>query len=172
MKKSILVFCMFIFSLAAPFAQEAGKFAPAAEVMPSIKLKDINGKDVDLKELTNKGKTTIVSFWATWCGPCKKELDNINLHIDEWKKKYGVEVIAISIDDSRNVMKVKPFVNGKKWDFTVLTDVNQDTKRVLNFENVPYTLLVDKTGNIVYKHNSYVEGDEEILEQKIAALPK
>lgn len=138
--------------------------------MPSIKMKDLEGKEVDLKDLTGKGKPIIISFWATWCSPCKKELDNINELVDDWKKDYDAEVIAVSIDDSRNISKVAPYAKGKKWDFTVLTDANSDSKRSLNYDNIPYTIIVDKNGNIVYKHSSYKEGEEALIEAKLKEL--
>jgi cytochrome c biogenesis protein CcmG/thiol:disulfide interchange protein DsbE len=140
--------------------------------LPPIKLKDINGKDVDLQALAKLGKPIILSFWATWCSPCKKELENINLVIDDWRKKYNVQLVAISIDDSRNSMKVKPFIDGKKWDYMVLLDINQDAQRALNIPNVPYTVLFDKNGHIVYRHVGYTEGDEQELEAKLASLSK
>jgi cytochrome c biogenesis protein CcmG, thiol:disulfide interchange protein DsbE len=166
MKKFLLFFSLIGFTSTLAFGQaDSTKNDP----MPSVVIKDLNGKDVDLKTLAN-GQITVISFWATWCAPCKKELDNINEVIDEWREKYDVQVVAISIDDSRNAMKVKPYVQGKKWDFTVLLDVNQDTKRALNYPNVPYSLLVDKNGNIVYKHLGYEDGAEDELEQEIARL--
>jgi cytochrome c biogenesis protein CcmG/thiol:disulfide interchange protein DsbE len=139
---------------------------------PSIVLKDLEGKDIDLKKFTQEGKVTIVSFWATWCSPCKKELENMADVLEDWKTKYNVQLVAISIDDSRNAMKVKPYVDGKKWKFNVLVDVNSDTRRALNYPNVPYTLLVDKDGKIVYKHVGYQEGDEFVLEDQLKKLNK
>jgi len=138
--------------------------------VPSIKLKDLNGKEVDLKDYANKGKITIIDFWATWCAPCKKEIENINDNLADWKKKYDLNMVAISIDDARNSMKVKPYVDGKKWACDVLLDVNGDTQRGLNFQNVPYTILLDKQGNIVYKHAGYTEGDEFELENQIKKI--
>jgi peroxiredoxin len=172
MKKFFLLLAMAGLASFTLKAQETPQTEPKkeGEPMPSIVLKDLDGKEVDLKTLANSGKVTIISFWATWCAPCKKELDNMNEVIDEWREKYNVQLIGISIDDSRNAMKVKPFVQGKKWDFTVLLDVNQDTKRSLNFPNVPYTLLIDQNGNIVYKHLGYEDGAEDELEAQIAKL--
>ena len=170
MKKFFLLFALVILFSGRVFAQGDAELKVSDDAMPSVVIKDLDGKDVDLKTLTSEGKITVISFWATWCAPCKKELDNINLIIDDWREKYNVEVVAISIDDSRNAMKVKPYVQGKKWDFTVLLDVNQDTKRALNYPNVPYTLLVDQKGNIVYKHLGYEDGAEDELEQEIAKL--
>ena len=169
--KNTLIALLFMVSAIVVHAQDTAKNT-ATDNIPSVKLKDINGKEVDLQALAKQGKPVIFSFWATWCIPCKAELTNMNEVIDEWKKKYNVELVAISIDDARNAMKVKPYVDGKKWSFTVLLDVNQEVKRTLNITNVPYTILVDKTGKIVYRHVGYTEGDEQILEAKLAALGK
>jgi len=62
---------------------------------------------------------------------------------------------------------VKTYANGQGWDFEVLLDPNQDLKRALNFQTIPYTILVDKNGNIVYRHTGYIEGDEYLLEEEI-----
>jgi cytochrome c biogenesis protein CcmG, thiol:disulfide interchange protein DsbE len=162
---------LLVLLLIAPFfIQATNPLEGGEEKMPSIVIKNLEGQDVDLQKLTSNGKITIVSFWATWCSPCKKELSNMNELIGEWKEKYNVQIVAISIDDSRNAFKVKPYIEGVKWSFDVLIDVNQDTKRSLNYPNVPYTLLVDQNGNIVYKHTGYTEGDEYVLEDKIKAL--
>lgn len=140
--------------------------------VPSLVLKDLNGASVDLKDIVGKDKITILAFWATWCSPCKKEIENMNDYLDEWKENYNVQLVAVSIDDARNSMKVKPYISGKKWDFQVLLDENQNSLRSLDFVNVPYTILVDGNGKIVYKHSGYTEGDELVLGQKIAEIKK
>lgn len=140
-----------------------------AEV-PSVKLKTLEGKEIDIRELTSNGKITVISFWATWCTPCKKELQNMNELVDDWREDYDVQIIAISVDDSRNSMKVKPYVDGKAWDFTVLLDENSDSKRAFNWSSIPHTVLIDQNGKIVYTHIGYAEGDEYDLEDKIKKL--
>lgn len=172
MKKVLLLIGLSILGSRAIAQTEDPSKTSSNSDIPSIVLKDVNGQEVDLQKETHKGKLTIISFWATWCSPCKKELENMNDVIDDWRKNYNVQLIAISIDDARNAMKVKPYIEGKKWDFPVLLDVNQDTKRSLNFPNVPYTLVVDQNGKIVYKHVGYTEGDERILEAKLKQLAK
>ncbi len=142
------------------------------EGVPNVSLKNLKGEAVNIRELASNGKITVVSFWATWCSPCKKELTNYAELYDVWQEKYGVQVLAISIDDARNTAKVKAYVNGVNWPFEVLLDPNEDMKRSMNFQTVPFSMLVDQSGNIVYRHNSYVEGDEFIMEEKIAALLK
>jgi cytochrome c biogenesis protein CcmG/thiol:disulfide interchange protein DsbE len=140
--------------------------------LPSVKLKNLSGKVIDIQEIAASGKPVVISFWATWCSPCKKELNNIAEIYDQWKEDYGVEIVAVSVDDARNTDKVKSYVNAVKWPFNVLLDPNEDMKRALNFQTVPYTLLIDKKGNIVYRHNSYVDGDEFMLEDEIKKIAK
>lgn len=143
-----------------------------SEGVPDVKLKDLSGESINVRDLTANGKITVITFWATWCSPCKKELSNYAEHYADWQKDFDVQVLAISIDDARNTAKVKAYVNGVNWPFQVLLDPNEDMKRSMNFQTVPFSMLVDQKGNVVYRHNSYVEGDEYVMEEKIAALVK
>lgn len=167
MKKIILSTFVFLFAFAlVSNAQTKG------QKLPGIEIKDLSGNSVDISKYSENKKITVISFWATWCVPCKKELNNIAELYEEWTEEYDVELVAISIDDSRNMAKVKTYINGQGWEFEVLLDANSDLKRALNFQTVPYTLLVDQDGNIVYRHTGYVEGDEYILEEEIAKIAK
>jgi len=134
--------------------------------IPSVKLKDINGNSVNTAELSNDGKPMVISFWATWCAPCKKELNAIHEVYEDWQDETGVKVIAVSIDDARSATRVKPYVDAQGWEFEVLMDTNGDFKRSLNVNNVPQTFLVDGNGDIVWTHSGYSPGDEyELLEE-------
>ena len=169
MKKLFLLFLVGTFSLAT-FAQE-----PVAETalnqkhVPSVKLVDMKGKAVNTAELTANGPV-IISFWATWCAPCKKELNTIHEVYDDWVTETGVTLVAIAIDDEKTKSQVPVYVNGKAWDYTVLMDPNWDFKRAMGVNNVPHTFLVDKNGVIVYSHNNYAPGDEEKLYQELLKL--
>lgn len=167
MKKIILstILFMFVANLTVS-AQTKG------QQLPSIEIKDLSGNSVDISKYSKNNKMTVISFWATWCGPCKDELNNMSELYEEWQADYGVELVAISIDDSRNTSKVKAYIDGQAWDFTVLLDANSDLKRALNFQTVPFTMLIDQEGNIVYRHTGYVEGDEFILEEEISKLTR
>lgn len=144
----------------------------AAAQLPSVTLKDINGKTVDTAKLSNGGKPFVISFFATWCKPCNRELTAISEVYDEWREETGVKVIAVSIDQAQNINKVKPLVDGNGWTYDVLLDPNSDFKRALGIQMIPYVLLVDGKGNIVYKHNGYTEGAEQELIEKIRQLAK
>lgn len=138
--------------------------------LPSATVTTLDGKKVDAKTLSNGGKPMIINFWATWCAPCKRELNAIAEVYDEWQKNTGVKLIAVSIDDARSTARVAPYVNGQAWDYDVYLDPNGDLKRALNVQNVPHTVLLDGNGKVVYTHTVYNPGDENELYAKIKAL--
>jgi cytochrome c biogenesis protein CcmG, thiol:disulfide interchange protein DsbE len=135
--------------------------------IPSVRVQELNGKWIQSNKLCTPGKPVIVSFWATWCKPCVKELTAIYENLPDWQKETGVELVAVSIDDSRSSAKVAPFVSGRGWDFRVILDVNGDLKRALNVINVPHTFLYDREGKLFWQHTTYAEGDEIELFKKI-----
>lgn len=137
---------------------------------PSVNIKSLDGKQVNTSEYTGKGKITVVSFWATWCTPCKRELDAINELYLEWVEKYDIQLLAITIDDARGLTKVPAMVQTKGWEFTVLADSKQELQQALNFQTIPQTFLLNDKGEIVYAHNGYNPGDELELEKKISEL--
>ena len=151
-----LVFC---FAATSVFAQEE---------LPAIPLKTLGGEKVVITDVVDDEKITILSFWATWCKPCKLELDVLADLYEDWQADYNVEIIAITIDDARQLRKVQPIVNTKQWDYTVLSDVNRDLHKALGGVDIPYTVVV-KGGEVLYTHSGYKLGDEEELEDKIAA---
>lgn len=141
-----------------------------SKTLPSVNIKTLQGQVLDAQELGKSGKITVISFWATWCSPCKKELDAVRDYYDEWKKKYDMELVAISVDDARTAAKIPGMVEEHGWQYRILHDANKEFSIAANIASVPYTLLLDKTGNIVYEHVGYAPGDELELEDKIKAL--
>lgn len=142
----------------------------AQKEMPNVSITSVNNKTVNVKEdYSEKDKIYVFTFWATWCVPCINELDAINQHYAEWSKELNMEVIAVSIDDSRTQKRVKPLLNGKKWPYEVLLDGNQDLKRALGIANPPYTVVV-KNKKVMYVHNGYSQGAENELYEKLKQL--
>jgi peroxiredoxin len=165
MKKTLTT--LFLLSSVFCFAQ-----TDSTATLPDVDLRNMNGSDINISEYGTNGKITIISFWATWCKPCIKELKNINSLLEEWQEDYDVELVAVSVDDSRNSVKVKPMVNALNWGFDILMDPNGDLQRAMNVANPPVTFLIDQRGNIVYTHTGYVEGDEYELEDHIKEIGK
>ena len=147
-----------------------GTFYTANAQLPSITLKDINGKTVRTDTLSNNGKPFIIDFFATWCQPCNRALSAISEVYEEWQEETGVKLIAVSIDQAQNINKVRPLVDNHGWPYEVLLDPNSDFKRALGINMIPYTIIVDGKGNIVYKHNGYTEGAEQELIEKVREL--
>lgn len=160
MLKIALLFAFLSFSLLS-FSQSS---------IPSVRVQEVNGKWIQSDKLATPGKLVIISFWATWCKPCVKELTAINEKLPDWQKETGVQLIAVSIDDSRSSAKVAPFISGRGWDFKVVLDANGDFKRALNVVNVPHIFLYDGNGKLYWQHTSYAEGDEAELYRKIKEL--
>lgn len=143
---------------------------PAAQQLPSVQLKTLAGEEVDLASYAQNGKITVISFWATWCSPCKVELDAIAKVYPEWQEKYNMELVAVSIDGARALSRVAPMVAAKGWEFEVLSDVDQASQQALNFQTIPQTIVVDLDGEIVWSHNGYKAGDEAEIEEVVGRL--
>lgn len=157
-------------ALVALFAFTPGDDDNKGKKVPSVNLKDVDGNPVNTGEYSNEGKPIIISFWATWCKPCMQELDNIADEYEDWQEETGVKLVAVSIDDQRNINKVAPVVDAKGWEYDIWLDPNSEFKRALGVNIPPHTFLVDGEGNIVYTHNGYVAGDEQELYEHLIEL--
>ena len=159
MKKFLLVALLFAGCLTTTFAQ-----------LPAVTLKTIDGKTVNTAELSNDGKPFIISFFATWCKPCNRELKAIHEVYPDWQDETGVKVIAISIDQGQNIQKVKPLVDGFGWEYDVLLDPNSDFKRAMGVNMIPHVFIIDGKGKIAESRSGYTEGGEEHLIEKVREL--
>ena len=140
------------------------------KLLPNVEVKTLKGKTFNIKNLENDGNPMVMSFWATWCKPCKKELNAIAEVYDDWQNETGVKLIAISIDDSRSMSKVAPYVNSSDWEYEIYLDQNSDLKRAMGVSTVPHTFLINGDGKIVWNHKGYIDGDEEKLFEEIQNL--
>lgn len=149
-----------------------GQIAKKEWALPNVDIKTTDGRNFNTSQIENDGNPIIVSFWATWCKPCVKELNTIADEYVDWQDETGVKLVAISIDDARNMQKVAPFVNGKGWEYDVYVDTNGDLKRAMNVNTVPHTFLLNSDKEVIYSHNSYSPGDEIELYEKVVAAAK
>ena len=140
--------------------------------LPSVEVKTLNGSNFNIQKIENSGNPIVISFWATWCKPCKKELNAIAEIYEDWQEETGVKLIAISIDDTRSMSKVAPYVNASDWDYEVYLDPNRDLARAMGVSTVPHTFLLNSKNKIVWQHKGYVDGDEDELLEQIEKIAK
>ncbi len=130
-----------------------------AQDVPNTPLYDLEGKLTNLVEKSKSHEYTIVSFWATWCASCIKEMEAIDEVFQDWQEEFNIQAIAVAVDDSRSQRLVRGISNSKDWIWEVLLDKNQALQRGLNFGAVPYLILL-KDNKIIYKKTGYSPGSE------------
>ena len=138
--------------------------------LPAIKLKSIDGREVSTDTLNNNGKPFIISFFATWCKPCNRELNAIHEVYEDWVEETGVKIYAISIDEAQNVQRVKPLVDGYGWEYEVLLDPNSDFRRAMGVPLIPHVFVIDGNGKVALSRSGYTEGGEEHLIEVVREL--
>ncbi len=154
--KSVSILIISLFSFIAGFSQNETK-----SELPSVDIKTLTGETFNTSNIKNPDGPIFLSFWATWCKPCIKELIAVDENYADWQEETGLKVYAVSIDDAKSMSRVAPFVNGRAWEFEILLDPNSDFKRAMNVINVPHSFILDKNGKIIWQHNSYSPGDED-----------
>jgi peroxiredoxin len=163
MKKQVLVLSMLLLTVIS-FGQEQKK-------LPSVGLNTVDGEQVNTGNLGFKGPV-IITFWASWCSCCKREMAALNELYADWQDETGVTIVAVSVDDEKTKNNVLPMVNANSWEFLVLMDSNSDFKRAMGVSATPHTFLVNENGEIVYSKNNYAPGDEDLLYEELLKLKK
>lgn len=161
---------LFISIFVLPFLFQNNLFSQDVKTLPKVTVKDLQGNSVEATSFNNDGKPFLIDFWATWCVPCIRELNNISKVYDKWQEETGVKLIAVSIDDSRTSKKVAPFVKGRGWKFEFFIDENSELKRAMNVSNPPHTFLVNGKGEIIWEHTGYADGAEDEVITKVKEL--
>ena len=137
-------------------------------MLPDLSVKLLDGKQVRLSVLLEEGPL-LVSFWATWCAPCKKEM----IFLEEFHQKYNensFRVLAISTDSPKSMSKVKSYIRAKKYTFLVGIDPNQEIAKKMNALLMPTTLILNKDRKVSWYHQGFIPGDEKEIEAQIRAV--
>lgn len=162
MFRTIIISISLLFIL--PFASFSQDEFPEATVENAI------GETIDIKQYVTDGKPKIVSLWATWCGPCRAELNALKSVSERWKNEYGVEIITVSVDYPQMVARAKSMAKKSGWDYTFMHDNKQELMRALGVTGIPYSMLIDGDGKIRSVQRGYYPQYEKALEKKIKAL--
>jgi peroxiredoxin len=140
----------------------------AGEKAVDFTLKDLQGKKHTLQEYLRNGPV-LISFWASWCEPCKKEIPELIKVTSAWADS-GATLLCIAVDTPRSQSRLKGIVRSKKWDVPVLLDTAGKLMKRYKGSNPPLTVLINREGEVVYRHAGYAPGDEKKAAEKLAAL--
>ena len=140
----------------------------AAPTVADFTLKSLDGSAYKLSDHLGK-KVIVIDFWATWCKPCKKLLKRLNkIYLANTDR---VEVLAVSVDDASALSTVESYIKGRGYAFKVLLDTDSSVARMYNPSlKVPFTMIIDKAGQIAYTHSGYIPGIEKKIKAKIEEL--
>ncbi|HHJ36088.1 MAG TPA: TlpA family protein disulfide reductase [Gammaproteobacteria bacterium] len=134
---------------------------------PALVLQDLEGKTHDLKDY--RGQVVLVQFWATYCGPCRKEMPSMN----KMMKRMGdvpFKILAVDMGETRE--EVDQFVSEVKPEFTILMDEDGSSIADWRVFAAPSNFIIDPDGNIRYTLFGGVEWDSEKLVEKLKAVAK
>ena len=135
---------------------------------PNFVLEDIDSNTFELNEIVRE-QVILLSFYASICKPCRDQLEAFSQIYNDYKNK-GLTLIAISTDDVKTVAKVKPHIKSMGYDFTVLYDTEGKVSRLYYAQLVPFSVLINQEGLIIYSHMGYMRGDEIELIKSINKL--
>jgi cytochrome c biogenesis protein CcmG/thiol:disulfide interchange protein DsbE len=138
--------------------------------LPAAAVQDLRGRSFDISKLSNGGRPIVLVFFTTSCPSCLSQLNRIADNYDDWTEETGVKLVAIALDDEKNVAKVEPYVKSKEWAFEVYLDTQLRLKNALNITDQPTTLILDGNLAIVWQHSGFQPGDDEMIFEHVRAI--
>lgn len=155
---SIVILALFLFNSLA----HAGNVAAKA---PNFTLKSASGKNMKLSEL--RGQVVLLNFWASWCGPCRKEMPLLDKLHNKYKK-LGFTVLGVNVEE--NTRQAKKLLREIPVKFPVLFDTRNKTSKLYKVSAMPSTVMIDRDGNMRYLHKGYKNGDIQVYRKWVKKL--
>ncbi len=132
---------------------------------PDFTLKAMSGDNLRLEE--HRGQVILVNFWASWCGPCRQEMPILDQIHDRYSD-MGFTVLGVNVDkDPKKARRIADQVNVS---FPLLLDEKQKVSKTWDVSAMPYTVLIDRDGQVQYIHRGYKSGDEAVYIDRLRAL--
>ena len=139
--------------------------AAAAQPAPDFTLPSAAGPNLRLQE--QRGRVVMLNFWATWCGPCKREMPQLNRLYTKYRAS-GFVLMGVNVDeDPQNALGVSSKLG---LQFPVVFDSAKRVSRLYDLSTMPSTVLIDRDGLMRYIHRGYKDGVEDTYDQQIAEL--
>ena len=151
-------------TLASPLA--TGAIASQGSA-PDFTLRTINGPNLRLAE--QRGRVVMVNFWATWCGPCRQEMPQLDRLYQKYKAS-GFVLLGVNVDeDTRKAADVAAKLGVT---FPVLLDTDKAVSKLYDLSTMPSTVIIDRDGKVRYFHRGYLAGYEDNYDKQIRELLK
>jgi peroxiredoxin len=149
----------------AASAQADPAYVPLGHEAPDFALHAIVGGNVRLSE--HRGDVIVLSFWGSRCTPCRAQLAALNRSLSTYRSA-GLQVYGVSVDDDQN--RARAFAHGESVTFTLLLDPDKTVSRAYLVDNLPMTVLIDRSGIVRYVLRDYNAKSEELYLQQLRAL--
>ncbi len=130
----------------------------------------MDGTVTALSDFLQDDKNYVISIMASWCGPCRIELDVFNMVVDKWREEYDTEIIALSVDKPNDAQKLAALVKKQGWNMNVLHDKMGYSARELEVFSIPQTFLVNKKREITYETKGYKSNLVSKYEKRLRKL--
>jgi len=163
MKRIVLPLCFLVMS-AATLAASVDPLRTGASA-PTFALQSNSGKPVALADL--KGQIVLVNFWASWCGPCRKEMPILEQLNRQYRAK-GVTLVGVNVEP--DTAAAVDWLKATPVSFPILFDVDSKVSKLYQVEGMPNTVILDRTGKVRYIHRGYSAGAENEYLDQIRAL--
>ena len=132
---------------------------------PDFTLKSNGGDNLKLSEL--RGQVVLINFWASWCGPCRKEMPLLDALYQQYKP-LGFTILGINVEEDPG--QARSLLGKVPVSFPVLFDGANTVSKLYNVVAMPTTVIVDRNGNMRYLHKGYMPGYEDAYQQQVRAL--
>jgi len=165
--KLLMIFLLTFFVTIVINAQDSSE-SNSGRTAPNFKLESIEREVIELNDFVGKGPV-LLCFWTSCCKSAVAQVEAFSALYEKLSGDNFV-MLAIATDDEKSVAKVKPYVKSRKFKFPVLYDTDGNVARTYYAFDVPFSVLIDKSGKIVYAHLGYMKGDEILLDEKIKTL--
>ncbi|MCA9513318.1 MAG: TlpA family protein disulfide reductase [Myxococcales bacterium] len=150
-------------------ATGGGGDAGAEASAPPFRATDIDGKSFDLADHLGKD-VVVISFWATYCEPCKAEMPVLQRWVDSYGAR-GLSVVSVSLDTADTVSGVKPYIKKQGYTFTVVVDEDDAISQAYNpSKAAPFMLIVGRDGHVVQRVEGFRPSESDDLEKRIQTL--
>ena len=164
----------FVIALLVAGACAREQQAPVARVevgqpAPSYAATSMAGAPVSLADL--RGKVVLMNVWATWCGPCRKEIPELRAIHSAYKDR-GLEVVGVTVDADGSDDAIRTFLKDFKMDYTIWRDPNETVQATFRMAGVPTTFVIDRAGVLKWRSTGALEPGDSTLSRAIEGALK